>query len=71
MDLRYGQEYETFRAQTRQFIESHRHLAPTSLALDSLATEREKVIDWQKLLIEHGYVARAVPKKYGGHGAEV
>lgn len=70
MDLSYGQEYETFRAQTCQFIEAHRHLAPTSLALDNLKNEREKVIAWQKLLIEHGYVARAVPQKYGGHGAE-
>jgi alkylation response protein AidB-like acyl-CoA dehydrogenase len=70
MDLSYGHEYETFRAQTRQFIETHRHLAPTSLALDNLKNEREKVIAWQKLLIEHGYVARAVPQKYGGHGAE-
>jgi len=70
MDLRYGQQYETFRAQTRQFIESHRHLAPTSVGFEGLETEREKVIVWQKLLIEHGYEARAIPQKYGGHGAE-
>jgi alkylation response protein AidB-like acyl-CoA dehydrogenase len=25
---------------------------------------------WQKLLIEHGYAARTIPKKYGGYGAE-
>ena len=70
MDLSYGHEYEVFREQTRQFIETNRHLAPTSLGLDGLETERDKVIAWQKLLIENGYVARAVPREYGGYGAE-
>ena len=26
--------------------------------------------EWQKLLIEHGYAARTIPKEYGGYGAE-
>ena len=26
--------------------------------------------EWQKILIEHGYFARAVPKEYGGYGGE-
>jgi alkylation response protein AidB-like acyl-CoA dehydrogenase len=65
MDLSYGSQYDAFRRQTRQFIESHRHLAPQELRFD-----RQKTPPWQKLLIENGYVARSIPKKYGGYGAE-
>jgi len=64
MDLSYGSEYETFRLETRRFVEAHAHLAPRGLE-----TDREKMRAWQKLLIENGYAARAIPKKYGGHGA--
>jgi alkylation response protein AidB-like acyl-CoA dehydrogenase len=65
MDLSYGVHYEDFRQQTRQFIERHAHLAPKGMKLD-----REKIQTWQKLLIDHGYVAREIPKEYGGHGGE-
>jgi len=71
MDLSFGPEYEAFRNETADFIEKHRHLAPTSRGLDGLQLERDKVIAWQKLLIEHGYEARSVPKEYGGFGADV
>ncbi len=30
----------------------------------------EKTLAWQKLLIDHGYHSRTIPKKYGGYGAE-
>jgi alkylation response protein AidB-like acyl-CoA dehydrogenase len=66
MDLTYGDEYAAFRQDTRRFIETHAHLAAKERFLDL-----EKTRAWQKLLIENGYVARAVPKKYGGYGAEV
>jgi alkylation response protein AidB-like acyl-CoA dehydrogenase len=65
MDLSYGSEYEAFRLDTRQFIEANAHLAPEGMEL-----EREKRRAWQELLIENGLVARAIPKKYGGHGGE-
>ena len=65
MDLSYGSQYEAFRHQTRQFIEANAHLAPKGPQLD-----REKTRAWQKLLIENGYAARDIPKKYGGYGAE-
>src|SRR3546814_14900258 len=29
-----------------------------------------KAVEWQKLLIEHGYAARTIPQEYGGYGAE-
>ena len=65
MDLSYGPQYEAFRQQTRRFIETHADLAPKRVLLD-----REKTRVWQELLIDNGYLARAVPKKYGGYGEE-
>jgi alkylation response protein AidB-like acyl-CoA dehydrogenase len=65
MDLSYGSQYEAFRHETRRFIEAHAHLAPKGHRL-----EREKSRAWQQLLIDNGYVARAIPKQYGGYGAE-
>lgn len=65
MDLSYGSEYESFRQEARQFLEAHAHLAPKGFAL-----EREKLQAWRKLLIENGFAARDIPKKYGGYGAK-
>lgn len=65
MDLSYGPEYEAFRAEVRAFIAAHRDQAPRGAPLRSQA-----VVRWQKLLIEHGYAARTIPKRYGGFGAE-
>ncbi|HEX7035128.1 MAG TPA: acyl-CoA dehydrogenase family protein [Pseudomonadales bacterium] len=66
MDLSYGPKYEAFRAEVRDFLEKHRDQAPRSG--DGLRSER--TLAWQKLLIEHGYAARTIPKEYGGYGAE-
>ena len=68
MDLSYGSQYEVFRHQTRRFIEANAHLAPKEIGL---GLDREKVRAWQKLLIDNGYAARAIPKKYGGYGDEL
>ena len=65
MDLSYGSQYEAFRLETRRFIEANAHLAPRDWN-----PTREKRRAWQELLIENGYVARAIPKKYGGYGGE-
>jgi alkylation response protein AidB-like acyl-CoA dehydrogenase len=64
MDLSYGSRYEEFRREVRRFVEAHAQLAPRGFALD-----RERARAWQTLLIENGYAARAIPKKYGGYGA--
>ena len=65
MDLSYGSQYETLRHEVRQFVKDHGHLAPRSvLDIDRAATRA-----WQQLLIQQGYVARAIPKRYGGYGA--
>ena len=64
MDLSYGPEYNAFRKEVREWIENNKHLTPKG------GSTRQDVIAWQKLLIENGYTARTIPKKYGGHGAE-
>ena len=60
MDLSYGAEYEAFRAEVRDFLETFGHEAP-----DAGGDARA----WQRRLIEHGYAARTIPKEYGGFGA--
>jgi alkylation response protein AidB-like acyl-CoA dehydrogenase len=65
VDLTYGSRYEEFRLEVRRFLEAHAQRAPKGPDFD-----REKARAWQTLLIENGYAARAVPKKYGGYGGE-
>ncbi len=65
MDLSFGPEYEAFRDEVRGFLDQHGDKAPRSAALKS-----PELLDWQKLLIEHGYTARTIPEEYGGYGAE-
>ncbi|MCE9649080.1 MAG: acyl-CoA dehydrogenase family protein [Parvibaculum sp.] len=67
MDLAYSPEYEAFRAEVRSFLASHGKDAPRRFGISRPAGE---VLAWQKLLIEHGYAARTIPKEYGGFGAE-
>jgi alkylation response protein AidB-like acyl-CoA dehydrogenase len=62
MDLSYSPEYEAFRDEVRAFAAMYRDRAPRG---GMGADMRE----WQKLLIEHGYAARTIPKEYGGYGA--
>ena len=67
MDLSYGPEYEDFRAELRAFIEKNQHKAPPP----GMGMKHPEALeqDWQKLLIEHGYTCRTIPKKYGGADA--
>ena len=65
MDLAYGAEYEAFRGEVRQFLDTHGHRAPKGANPPPPA-----VVEWQKLLIANGYAARTIPKEYGGYGAE-
>jgi alkylation response protein AidB-like acyl-CoA dehydrogenase len=63
MDLSYSPEHEAFRVEVREFCRAHAHRAPkTYFSEESRA--------WQRLLIEHGYAARTIPRQYGGYGAE-
>jgi alkylation response protein AidB-like acyl-CoA dehydrogenase len=63
MDLSFSQEYEAFRREVADFLRRHGDKAPRPGG-------RGDARAWQKLLIEHGYAARTIPKAYGGHGAE-
>ena len=65
MDLSFGPEYEAFRADVRGFLERHKDDYP-----GPGRPARADALHWQKLLIEHGYAARTIPKAYGGHGGE-
>ncbi len=65
MDLSYGPEYEAFREEVSAFLKTHGDKAPKGSDMRSKA-----VLDWQALLIEHGYAARTIPREYGGYGAE-
>lgn len=64
MDLSFGSEFDDFREEVSQFVEIHKDKQPGNSA-DALTAD-----EWQKTLIEHGYAARTIPKKYGGFGAE-
>ena len=63
MDLAYGPRYEAFRGEVRAFIAEFGARAPRAQGMGASR-------DWQKLLIEHGYAARTIPREYGGYGAE-
>ncbi|TNE58662.1 MAG: acyl-CoA dehydrogenase [Alphaproteobacteria bacterium] len=60
MDLSLTPEYEAFRQEVVRFIEDYRDQAPRGYPSKA----------WQKILIEHGYAARTIPRDYGGYGAE-
>lgn len=64
MDLTFGPQYEAFRAEVRAFLDAHHAQAPRLPDLRAPAT-----LAWQRLLIEHGYAGRTIPRQYGGYGA--
>ena len=67
MDLTLGPEYERFRQEVRDFLGRHQGDAPAA----AIGMGRdEKVLAWQKTLVDNGFVARTVPKEYGGFGAD-
>jgi alkylation response protein AidB-like acyl-CoA dehydrogenase len=66
MDLSLSPEYEAFRDEVRSFLDAHKDKAPGTY---ERGPTNRKLLDWQKLLIEHGFAARTIPKEYGGYGA--
>ncbi len=62
MDLTPTPEMLAFRDDVRGFLKAH--------AADFSAGQARDVFAWQRLLIEHGYAARTIPKAFGGYGAE-
>jgi alkylation response protein AidB-like acyl-CoA dehydrogenase len=66
MNLDFTPEYEAFRSEVRDFLETHKESAPR---MSDRGVRSEKRKAWQKILLEHGYAARTLPKEYGGYGA--
>ena len=68
MDLSLSDKHRALQEEVRAFIREHGDKSP------KLGGGRkrpdQKALDWQKLLVEHGYVARTIPREYGGYGAE-
>ena len=64
MNLELDAAHLAFEAEVRGFLDQHRGTWPGAGAT------RPQQLAWQKLLIEHGYAARTIPRQYGGYGAE-
>lgn len=67
MDLNYSPEYQSFRKELADFLAANVSLYPKPFGVNRPTDEARA---WQRLLIENGYAARTIPKKYGGFGAE-
>ena len=70
MDLEYGPAHLAFRDEVRAFLAANKRKAPRLKAAAVPGQPANTAKAWQQLLIEHGYAAREIPKKYGGYGAE-
>jgi alkylation response protein AidB-like acyl-CoA dehydrogenase len=67
MDLEYGERYEAFRGEVRDFLAKHKDSRPTAGPYEA---KRDELAKWLGLQIDHGYWARTIPREYGGFGAE-
>jgi alkylation response protein AidB-like acyl-CoA dehydrogenase len=69
MDLTYTKEYLEFEKKVEDFCLNYKDInivnTPTEGSKKSISRA-----EWQNLLIENGYFARAIPKEYGGFGGE-
>ena len=66
MNLEFDASYDEFRGQVREFLAANRPAGPIGLG----GGNAEHRVSWLSSLIEHGYWARTIPKRYGGYGAE-
>ena len=68
MDLRLSDKHRALQDEVRAFVRTHGQKSP------KLGGGRkrpdQKTRDWQKLLVDHGYVGRTIPREYGGSGLE-
>jgi alkylation response protein AidB-like acyl-CoA dehydrogenase len=66
MDLSLSEQHRELQSQVRAFIRDHGHKSPK--VGGGRKRPDQKTLDWQKLLVEHGYVGRTIPHEYGGFG---
>src|SRR5271157_4353073 len=62
MDLRYSKEYEDYRREVREFLRAY--WPPSGDAAQG--SSAEQAARFRQRAIERGYVARSIPRKYGG-----
>lgn len=67
MDLALSDKHRDLQSQVRAFIRAHGYKSPK--VGGGRKRPDQKTLDWQKLLVEHGYVGRTIPRDYGGFGA--
>ena len=76
MNLDYGQEYESFRKEVQEFCNKWKGVSfidKSIMPFDQASKNKGKTVtrsEWQSILINKGYFARSVPRKYGGFGGE-
>ena len=68
MDLTYSATHRALQDEVRAFIRDKGHLSPRFGG--GRKRPDQQTIDWQGMLLERGYIARTVPRAYGGFGAE-
>ncbi len=66
MDLNFTPEYQSFREEVQNFIKRYKDQTPDPGNIELRSPSRLK---WQKILLDHGYAARTLPKAYGGFEA--
>jgi alkylation response protein AidB-like acyl-CoA dehydrogenase len=62
MDLSYGPQYEALRAEVRAFLGS----SWPPRGADAALSRREQTLAFRRRAIEAGYLARSIPRRYGG-----
>jgi alkylation response protein AidB-like acyl-CoA dehydrogenase len=67
MDLTLTAKHRALQAAVQSFIRVHGAKSPKPGG--GRKRPDQKTLDWQKLLVEHGYAARSIPRQYGGFGA--
>ncbi len=68
MDLTLSAPYQALQAEIRAFVAKYGHLSPK--VGGGRKRPDQKTLDWQKRLLEHGYVGRTIPTEYGGGGKQ-
>jgi alkylation response protein AidB-like acyl-CoA dehydrogenase len=68
MDLTLSEPYQALQAEIRAFVGKNGHLSPK--VGGGRKRPDQKTLDWQKRLLEHGYVGRTIPTEYGGGGKQ-
>lgn len=66
MNLTPNPRHEGLRQELRAFLAAHGHLSALALTAQR---PHAAALEWQRLLLQHGYAGRTVPREYGGHGA--